>query len=136
MTPPNPATPGLIQRAPLDVYKKIRIIRNPNDSLEYEDSNGRLQRITDLGESALAAVRFSCILLLLLLDEYIVILRKELSLKKAYSYCEKISKVLWQIILSETDFCCYNFFEIDTITTNKKETRYSGTQNHNCRIIQ
>jgi hypothetical protein len=54
MTPAPPA-PGL-QRAPLDVYKKITVIRRPEDTVVYEDSHGRLQRITDLGDSALTAV--------------------------------------------------------------------------------
>ena len=53
MTPAPPA-PGL-QRAPLDVYKKITVIRRPEDTVVYEDSHGRLQRITDLGDSALTA---------------------------------------------------------------------------------
>ncbi len=59
MTPsPTPAAPedGL-QRAPLDVYKKIAVVRCTEDSVVYEDSQGRLQRITDLGDEALSAVR-------------------------------------------------------------------------------
>jgi len=44
-----------LQRAPLDVYKKITIIRNSTDSVVYEDSEGKMQRITDLGDAALAA---------------------------------------------------------------------------------
>ena len=54
MAPPAPAA-GL-QRAPLDVYKKITVIRKPEDTVVYEDSHGKLQRITDLGDSALTAV--------------------------------------------------------------------------------
>ena len=58
MSPPSTTpstTPGL-QRAPLDVYKKITIVRNSGDSVVYEDSNGNEQRISDLGNAALAVV--------------------------------------------------------------------------------
>lgn len=45
-----------VQPAPLDVYKKITVIRDKDDCVIYEDSQGRLQRISNLGEEALLAV--------------------------------------------------------------------------------
>lgn len=56
-TTPPPAT-GL-KRAPLDVYKKITVIRDKSDSISYEDSQGKVQHIKDLGEEALSAVSTS-----------------------------------------------------------------------------
>lgn len=55
MTPRPPPAAGL-QRAPLDVYKKITVIREKTDSVTFEDSQGQLQHIKDLGEEALSAV--------------------------------------------------------------------------------
>jgi hypothetical protein len=56
MSPTPPPTAGLLQRAPLDVHKKITVIRENGDSVSYEDSQGQLQTIQDLGEGALSAV--------------------------------------------------------------------------------
>jgi len=55
MSPPTAPT-GHVQRAPLDVYKKITIVRKSTDSVVYETSDGKLKRFSDLGEAALAAV--------------------------------------------------------------------------------
>ena len=57
MTPTPPPTAGL-QRAPLDVYKKVTVIREKGDSVSYEDSQGNQQTILELGEESLAAVSF------------------------------------------------------------------------------
>lgn len=54
----TPVPPLGSQPAPLDVYKKITLIRDKDDCVVYEDSQGRLQRISNLGEEALAAVSF------------------------------------------------------------------------------
>ena len=56
MTPAPTPTDGL-QRAPLDVYKKIAVVRSADDSVTYEDSQGRIQRISGLGNEAISAVR-------------------------------------------------------------------------------
>ena len=48
----------LIKRPPLDVYKKIVIVRKPSDCVTYEDSEGKLQTITDLTDAATTAVSF------------------------------------------------------------------------------
>lgn len=42
--------------AALNVYKKVAIIRRPTDSLTYEDSDGNLKTVTDLGDAASSAV--------------------------------------------------------------------------------
>jgi len=55
MSPTPPPTAGL-QRAPLDVYKKITVIRENGDSVSYEDSQGKRQTVQDLGEEALSAI--------------------------------------------------------------------------------
>jgi hypothetical protein len=52
----TPVPPTGSQPAPLDVYKKITVIRDKDDCVVYEDSQGRLQRISNLGEEALSAV--------------------------------------------------------------------------------
>lgn len=52
----TPVPPIGSQPAPLDVYKKITVIRDKDDCVVYEDSQGRLQRISNLGEEALSAV--------------------------------------------------------------------------------
>lgn len=58
MSPPAPSpTPGL-QRAPLDVYRKITVIRDKTDSVTFEDSSGEVQTVQDLGEEAFSAVSF------------------------------------------------------------------------------
>lgn len=58
MTPsPVPPSDGL-QRAPLDIYKKIAIVRSTDDTVHYEDSQGRQQTISGLGDEAISAVRF------------------------------------------------------------------------------
>lgn len=54
MQPPQP----MIKRPPLDVYKKIVIVRKPSDSVTYEDSEGNLQTITDLTNASTTVVRF------------------------------------------------------------------------------
>jgi len=41
--------------AALNVYKKVAIIRNPTDTLTYEDVDGKLQRISELGEAVTAS---------------------------------------------------------------------------------
>lgn len=53
---PSPVPTTGLQRAPLDVYKKITVVREKGDSVVYEDSQGKLQTINDLGEEALSAV--------------------------------------------------------------------------------
>ena len=58
MSPPSASSTAGLKRAPLDVYKKVTIIRKQGDTVVYEDSQGRVQCITDLGDAALAAVRF------------------------------------------------------------------------------
>jgi len=55
MTPPPAPSEGL-QRAPLDTYKQIAVVRNANDTVVYQDSQGKLQRITGLGNEAISAV--------------------------------------------------------------------------------
>jgi hypothetical protein len=57
MSPPNPPPSSGLQRAPLDIYKKITVIRERGDCVVYEDSQGRLQTISNLGDEALSAVR-------------------------------------------------------------------------------
>mmetsp|Transcript_13777 Transcript_13777/g.25953 ORF Transcript_13777/g.25953 Transcript_13777/m.25953 type:complete len:619 (+) Transcript_13777:191-2047(+) len=52
---PNPPPATGLQRAPLDIYKKITVIREKGDSVVYEDSQGRLQTISNLGDEALSA---------------------------------------------------------------------------------
>jgi len=47
-------TTGL-KRAPLDVYKKVTIIRKSGDTVAYEDSQGKVRLITDIGDAALTA---------------------------------------------------------------------------------
>jgi hypothetical protein len=42
--------------AALNVYKKVAIIRRSTDSLTYEDVDGNLKTVTDLGEAASSAV--------------------------------------------------------------------------------
>lgn len=43
----------------LNVYKKVSVIREPNDRLTYEDVEGKLQSVTvkDLGDAMATAVR-------------------------------------------------------------------------------
>ena len=56
MTPsPTPPADGL-QRAPLDIYKKIAVVRSADDTVTYEDSQGRQQTISGLGDEAISAV--------------------------------------------------------------------------------
>jgi hypothetical protein len=55
MAPPAPPILGL-KRAPIDVYKKVSVLRSSTDFVVYEDSEGRLQRINDLGQSEAAEV--------------------------------------------------------------------------------
>jgi len=38
-----------LKRAPIDVYKKLSVLRSSTDFVVYEDSEGKLQRINDLG---------------------------------------------------------------------------------------
>ena len=38
--------------AALNVYKKVAIVRRPSDSLTYEDNDGNIKIIKDLGEAA------------------------------------------------------------------------------------
>lgn len=57
MTPSPTPTDGL-KRAPLDIYKKLAVVRSADDTILYEDSQGREQRITGLGGEAISAVRF------------------------------------------------------------------------------
>jgi hypothetical protein len=42
--------------AALNVYKKVAVIRKPSDTLTYEDAEGNLRTITDLGEAVSATV--------------------------------------------------------------------------------
>lgn len=55
---PSPAPIDGLQRAPLDTYKLLTVVRSKNDAVEYEDSQGRQQRITGLGDEAISAVSY------------------------------------------------------------------------------
>ena len=55
---PSPAPPDGLQRAPLDIYKKIAVVRSVDDTVSYEDSQGRQQTISGLGNEAISAVRW------------------------------------------------------------------------------
>lgn len=59
MAPTAPQILGL-KRAPIDVYKKVSVLRSPTDFVVYEDSEGRLQRINDLGQSEAVVVGYFC----------------------------------------------------------------------------
>lgn len=50
-----PTKPGLVARPPLDAYKKVAIIRSKTDGISYEDAEGNIQRISDLGDAATTA---------------------------------------------------------------------------------
>jgi hypothetical protein len=69
----TPIPPSGSQPAPLDVYKKITVIRDKDDCVVYEDSQGRLQRISNLGEEALSAVSLAYILVPLLLNHCVLL---------------------------------------------------------------
>lgn len=56
MSPPSATEDGL-QRVPLDIYKKLAVVKSTDDTVVYEDSQGRQQRITGLGDEAITAVR-------------------------------------------------------------------------------
>ena len=56
MAPSVPPKAGLVARPPLDVNKKVAIIRKPTDGIVYEDVDGKLQRISDLGKAATTSV--------------------------------------------------------------------------------
>lgn len=43
--------------AALNVYKKVAVIRRSTDSLAYEDGDGQVKTLTDLGQAASTAVR-------------------------------------------------------------------------------
>ncbi len=55
---PSPAPTDGLQRAPLDTYKQLTVVRSKNDAVVYEDSQGRQQRITGLGDEAISAVSY------------------------------------------------------------------------------
>ena len=42
--------------AALNVYKKVAVIRRATDSLAYEDADGNVKTLTDLGQAASTAV--------------------------------------------------------------------------------
>lgn len=42
--------------AALNVYKQVALVRKSTDALTYEDEEGNLQTITDLGEAASSSV--------------------------------------------------------------------------------
>jgi hypothetical protein len=44
--------------AAINVYKKVTIVRRPSDTVSYEDSEGNIKTVKDLGEvTSAAAVR-------------------------------------------------------------------------------
>ena len=43
--------------ASLNVYKKVAIVRRASDTLSYEDIDGTIKTISDLGEAAATSVR-------------------------------------------------------------------------------
>jgi len=45
--------------AALNVYKRVAIVRSEQDSLTYEDANGSLKTVTDIGPAASTAVSSS-----------------------------------------------------------------------------
>lgn len=51
--------------AALNVYKRVAVIRRETDSLAYEDAEGSVKTVTDLGQAASTAV--CCIVLHVLL---------------------------------------------------------------------
>ena len=46
--------------AALNVYKRVAVVRRETDSLTYEDADGTLKTVTDLGQAASTAVRSCC----------------------------------------------------------------------------
>lgn len=42
--------------AAINVYKKVAIVRRSSDTVTYEDSDGNIKTVKDLGEVASAAV--------------------------------------------------------------------------------
>ena len=52
------AKPALIARPPLDVYKKIAIIRKESDEVVYQDATGSLRKIADLAKASTSTVGF------------------------------------------------------------------------------
>lgn len=53
--------------AALNVYKRVAVIRRETDSLAYEDAEGSVKTVTDLGKAASTAV--CCTVLLVLLAD-------------------------------------------------------------------
>ena len=56
--------------AALNVYKRVALVRRETDSLAYEDADGSVKTVTDLGQAAstaVSAIVLSFLLLLLLL---------------------------------------------------------------------
>jgi hypothetical protein len=49
--------------AALNVYKQVALVRKSTDALTYEDEEGNLQTITDLGEAASSSVSSGCVAL-------------------------------------------------------------------------
>ena len=46
----------MIKRPPLEVYKKITVVRKASDAVTYEDADGNLQTITDLTDASTTMV--------------------------------------------------------------------------------
>ena len=44
--------------AALNVYKQVALVRKSTDTLTFEDEEGKLQTIRDLGEAASSSVSF------------------------------------------------------------------------------
>ena len=62
--------------AALNIYKKVALVRRLADTLTFEDKEGRLQVVSDLGEAASTSVRtlkffLQYMMILLLLCVYI-----------------------------------------------------------------
>ena len=46
--------------AAINVYKKVTIVRRSSDTVTYEDNDGNIKTVKDLGEVASTAVRRAC----------------------------------------------------------------------------
>lgn len=47
--------------AALNVYKRVALVRRETDSLAYEDADGSVKTVTDLGQAASTAVSTSTV---------------------------------------------------------------------------
>lgn len=57
----NSKAPAVAAAPPLNVYKKVAVIRRPSDSLTYEDGEGNPKTVSiqELGDAIATAVRSS-----------------------------------------------------------------------------